>query len=94
MQQHQQSSKVQLANPTSSFGSSGYSHSTPSSLGSLIQGPGPGSSASSHSNLNMQSHQGEPGTDIIMFTLLHCWNLALCGIISLKQEPEKVSELR
>lgn len=71
--QQQLSSQVQLANPASSFGSSGYSHSTPSSQGSMIQGPGPGSSSSSRSNLNMQSHQGEPGTDIIMMASLHCW---------------------
>ncbi|CAG04083.1 unnamed protein product [Tetraodon nigroviridis] len=57
MQQHQQSSPVQLANLASSFGSSGYSRFTPTSLGSMIQGPGPGSSSFSRSNLNLQSHQ-------------------------------------
>ncbi|XP_029689517.1 calcium-responsive transactivator isoform X7 [Takifugu rubripes] len=62
----------QPANPNSSFGSSasGYSHPTPLSQGSTLQGPGPGhgsssssapsSSSCSHSNHNMQSHRGEP----------------------------------
>ncbi|KAM4572058.1 calcium-responsive transactivator-like [Fundulus diaphanus] len=67
-----QSGHMQSAVPsTSSYSSSGsgYSHATPSSQGSLTQGPGPGygssssssstpsSSSSSRSNLNMQSSQ-------------------------------------
>lgn len=83
----QQSGQVQsaipsasLSLPASSYGSSasasGYSHTAPSSQGSMIQGPGPGygssssssstpssSSSSSRSNLNMQSNQGEPGIE-------------------------------
>lgn len=65
--------------PTSSYGSSasgpGYSHTVPSTQGSMVHGPGHGygspssssssisssSSSSTRSNLNVQSSQGEPG---------------------------------
>ncbi len=83
----QQSGQVQsaipsasLSLPANSYGgsasASGYSHTAPSSHGSMIQGLGPGygssasssstsssSSSSSRSNLNMQSNQGEPGIE-------------------------------
>lgn len=84
--QQQQSGQVQstipsttLSLPASSYGSSasapGYSHSVPSTHGSMAHGPGLGygsssssssstsssSSSSTRSNLNMQSNQGEPG---------------------------------
>lgn len=71
-----QSGHMQSAIPSTSIYSSsasGYSHATPSSQGSLVQGPKagygssssfsstPSSSSSPRSNLNMQSSQGEAG---------------------------------